>query len=122
MYVCVSIDQIGILYKHTFMKSRITMEWDFSENKPVIKVLSIQSEDVRDGIVRNFFERLGHISSWFRLSPSEVTSFEGNTYFIEPIEPENLEQTALSMLERDAHVKGMTVVVERKYSKRKNEI
>jgi len=50
------------------MKSRITIEIDFEEqNSPIIEVRYEQSDDVRDKLIKSFFEKLGGQSSWCRV-------------------------------------------------------
>lgn len=46
------------------MKSRITIEIDFdNQRKPVIQILSRQSDDIRDKMVSDFLQLLGHEST-----------------------------------------------------------
>lgn len=50
------------------MKSRITIEVDFeNSNQPVIKILSNDSDDVRDSLIKSFLQGLGHQSRWCRI-------------------------------------------------------
>lgn len=50
------------------MKSRITVEVDFSNgNLPIIQILSRSSDDVRDNLIKNFLQNLDHTSRWCRI-------------------------------------------------------
>lgn len=47
------------------MRSKISIEIDFENgNQPVIEILSRQSDDTRDKILRNFIQSLGHSTRW----------------------------------------------------------
>lgn len=47
------------------MKSRITIEVDFNDNNlPVIQILSCNSDDVRDNLIKSFLQSLQHTSRW----------------------------------------------------------
>lgn len=47
------------------MKSRITIEVDFDNgNMPVIQILSRNSDDVRDNLLKSFLQSLQHTSRW----------------------------------------------------------
>jgi len=47
------------------MKSRITIEVDFEKgNRPFLQVLRRQSSDVRDSLISQFIQDLGHDSTW----------------------------------------------------------
>ena len=51
------------------MKSRITIEVDFtSNNLPVIQILQIKSDDVRDKLVQQFLQSLQHTSRWCKIN------------------------------------------------------
>lgn len=52
------------------MESRIQISIDFdNKNRPVIKILQKDSDDVRDSLVQNFINHLDHtsVSRWVRL-------------------------------------------------------
>ena len=50
------------------MKSRISIEVDFeNENQPVIQVLSQDSDDVRDRLIKAFLQNLAHTSRWCKI-------------------------------------------------------
>lgn len=86
MYVCISIDQLGILYKHIFMKSRITIDVDYS-NQPVIKIEWVQSEDVRDKLVKRFLEAFGSESILARFYYTNSLDSSNSRAEISPIGP-----------------------------------
>lgn len=67
------------------MKSKITIDVDFN-NQPIIKIQYIESEDVRDKLVKRFTERFGHVSAWCTWYPA-TTNGES---WISPITYENL--------------------------------
>lgn len=49
------------------MQSKITIEIDFENgNEPVIQIISRQSDDIRDKLIRAFIERLGG-NSWCKI-------------------------------------------------------
>lgn len=91
------------------MKSRITI--DFADAKsigglhkfePVIKVDLQGSEDVRDKLIKEYFQQLGHQSSWLKVDfkyhgqdPDIITEI-----FITPIRPWEIESTIDLMKER----------------------
>lgn len=66
------------------MKSKITIDVDF-QNQPVIKIQYIESEDVRDKLVKRFLEKFGGVSAW-----STHYFMDNNESWISPIAPENL--------------------------------
>lgn len=50
------------------MQSKITIEIDFENgNEPVIQIVSRNTDDIRDKLIRFFFERLGGESSWCKI-------------------------------------------------------
>ena len=50
------------------MKSRITIEVNFEENnRPVIQILSEESDDVRDKLIKSFLQSLQHTSRWCKI-------------------------------------------------------
>lgn len=75
------------------MKSRITIEIDFeNQRKPVIQIISRQSDDIRDKMVSDFLQLLGHESSACSIrymgefnSDDFRESFE--RWVISPVEP-----------------------------------
>ena len=60
------------------MKSRISIEIDFDKsNLPVIQVLSQDSDDIRDRIVKSFLQSLQHTSRWCKIEYiGEASTFE----------------------------------------------
>lgn len=41
------------------MKSKITLELDFEDKEPFISILQVDSDDVRDKLVKHFLDCLG---------------------------------------------------------------
>ena len=94
------------------MKSRITVEIDYdNNNQPVIQILYRNSDDVRDGLIKSFYQKLGG-SSWckivFRqdvLDETVATTggfVEGfKRIFITPIPNSELKAEAKIMAEQD---------------------
>jgi len=82
------------------MKSRITIEVDFDNGQPYIKIAEDRnSDDVRDKLITFFRQRLGHTSSWCAVQffdQSEV----GNQLIwrIRPITPEMMERESETMV------------------------
>lgn len=87
------------------MQSKITIEVDFENgNEPVIQIISRQSDDIRDKLIRFFIERLGHSSSWCKIYCT--TTYEGEVdrfqkWKISPIKPEQFSEEANAMLIQD---------------------
>lgn len=88
--------------KHTNMTSRISIEIDFDNGQPYIKINEDRnSDDVRDKLITFFRQRLGHTSSWCAVQffdQSEV----GNqlVWRIRPITSEILEEQCKAMTEQ----------------------
>lgn len=77
------------------MKSRITIEVDFNNNnQPVIEVYLVDTEDVRDRLLRAFFQKLEHVSDLCKVEfvanhvENGVTTFQ--RIHISPIAPADL--------------------------------
>lgn len=50
------------------MKSRITIEIDYENNRtPILRIVQENSSDVRDGLIKDFLQSLGHTSRWLRI-------------------------------------------------------
>jgi len=88
------------------MKSRITIEVDFSNgNEPVIQILSRNSDDIRDNLIKAFYQKLGN-SSWCRIlfTQDEMNPVNPELNFkritISPIPQEDLKKQADIMLEQ----------------------
>lgn len=93
------------------MKSRITVEIDYENgNEPVISILARNSDDVRDGLIKAFYQKLGG-SSWCKIAfVQEVLGIgevmkedytEGfKRIFITPIPELQLKKEADIMLEQ----------------------
>lgn len=77
------------------MKSRITIEVDFeNKNLPVIQILSRQSDDVRDGLIKSFLQSLQHTSRWakflYKGGYDESDQQQTHRWFISPLTPQEL--------------------------------
>ena len=59
LYLCTTIDQVGIVLNKNNMKSKVTLELDFDDKEPFISILQIASDDVRDRLIKHFTECLG---------------------------------------------------------------
>ena len=63
------------------MKSSIKIDFaDVNDGKglqPVIVVNLIDSDDVRDGLLKTYFQSLGYLSSYFKMQPSNQTDAGG---------------------------------------------
>lgn len=91
------------------MKSRITVEIDFSNgNEPIIQVLSRNSDDVRDQLIKAFYQKLSG-SSWCKivfaqdnydptLAPDDERNFK--RIIITPITVPDLKKEAEIMIEQ----------------------
>lgn len=87
------------------MESRITIEVDFENNNlPIIQIVSRESDDVRDKLIKTFLQSLRHCSRW------TVIEFVGNnndrtpdgiatawTWKLIPLTPDQLEKEASLM-------------------------
>lgn len=80
------------------MKSRITIEVDFDNNNlPVIEVLSQDSDDVRDRLIKSFLQSLQHTSRWCKIIYcGEASTFDDATvnkqrWRIAPITPKEIK-------------------------------
>ena len=82
------------------MKSRITIELDFDNgNSPFIQVLQRDSDDVRDSLIKNFFEQLSYGSTWGIISCEGYTE-DAKRWRIFPIPIPSLKEQAEVMLEQ----------------------
>ena len=85
------------------MKSRITIEVDFDNGNPYLKVINDQfSDDVRDKLVTHFRQKLGHTSSWCSVRFNDhLLNQDDKVYFeIHPIPPHELEHHVKVMAEQ----------------------
>ena len=92
-----AFDQLRQRIKHIKMKSKITIEVDFDNNNlPVIQILSQDSDDVRDRLIKSFLQSLQHTSRWCKITYcGEASTFEDATvnkqrWRISPITPNEL--------------------------------
>lgn len=88
------------------MKSRITIEVDFENgNEPSIQIISKDSDDVRDKLIKAFYQKLGG-SSWcsirFDSEYFEIGNPENDfkKIIIKPIPDSELKNQAEVMLEQ----------------------
>lgn len=81
------------------MTSKITIEIDFDTALPYIRVIPDRnSDDVRDKLINEFRNKLGHASSWCRVRFDD-TGVSGKPMFtIEPISVHTL-QDELEMMQ-----------------------
>lgn len=84
------------------MKSRITIEVDFDNGKPYIKVAEdFSTDDVRDKLISFFRQQLGSTSSWCRVEFHPYhDKAEQNRWIIKPITPDELKDQAVIMSEQ----------------------
>lgn len=86
------------------MQSRLTIEVDFDNGQPYIKVLNdTTTDDVRDKLVTFFRQRLGHTSAWCRVEHAQFPATDRTgicIFFIKPIRPEEMEAEAKIMTEQ----------------------
>lgn len=70
------------------MKSRISIDVDY-DNQPVIKIEYLESDDVRDKLVKKFMEDFGGSSMWahFSFSPIIFGHLNTNTPTVANIRP-----------------------------------
>lgn len=97
-------EQLSPILKHKNMKSRITIEVDFDNGNPYLKVLNdIESTDVRDKLVSHFRQKLSGISSWCTVRFNDIPSHLNQQIFFEihPLQPKDLKEQAEIMLEQD---------------------
>lgn len=79
------------------MKSRISIEMDFDNGSPFIRVIeSPDSDDVKDRIVSQFRNKLNVTSFWCRVEFPFTN--EIRFWHIYPITPDKLETTAKEMM------------------------
>jgi len=72
------------------MKSRITIEVDFENgNLPIIQILSRESDDVRDNLIKQFLQSLQHTSRWCRIEYLTATD-DAYKWAVVPITPKEL--------------------------------
>jgi hypothetical protein len=102
----------GKTLKHIFMLSRLTIEMDFDNATPFIKIqCNHNSPDLRDRAVNVFFEKLQQTSRWatiaFVSAYNEIGS-EGNVsssiWRITPLKPSELRDEAKLMLAMADHI------------------
>jgi len=79
------------------MKSKITIEMDFENNTPVLQVNYQQSDDVRDKLIGEFFNKLGHVSEYFILSKVFYIQ-DSARYTIAPITPKDMKMVGANMV------------------------
>ncbi len=103
------------------MKSRISIEVDFNNNNlPVIQIVSQDSDDVRDKLVKSFLQSFKHCSRWTtiefignNLSYKPDGGADSWTWKITPISPQQLEEEIKLM---EATLKEYKLMVQSKCS------
>lgn len=85
----------GNFIKYYFMRSKITIEVDFeNNNRPVLQILSRNSDDVRDRLISSFIQGLNHTSRWCTIAYMgnfEEGQEQTHKWHIVPIKPSELE-------------------------------
>jgi hypothetical protein len=89
------------------MQSKITIEIDFENgNEPVIQIISRNTDDIRDKLIRAFFERLSGYSSWCKIychstvGHDEPEDRRFQRWKISPIQPSKFKEEGEAMLEQ----------------------
>lgn len=82
------------------MKSRITIEVDFENGKPYIKVNEVFSDDVRDKLISFFRQSLGGDSSWAKIEFGNVMEDSSRIWLIRPVPSHELEAESGKIIER----------------------
>lgn len=83
------------------MKSRITIEVDFDNGQPYIKVVNDNnSDDVRDKLITFFRQRFGYSSSWCKVVYPMFSEAGPIQFHLQPIRPDQLAEEAVIMTEQ----------------------
>lgn len=97
------------------MKSRIAIEVDFDNgNLPVIKIISVHSDDIRDRLIQNFLQSLQHTSRWCKIGYVGDGMNDSQMWDISPIQPKDLSAEMLlmnSVLKPDDQPAGEWVLI-----------
>ena len=98
------------------MKSKLTIDFQGLDSEgggnqfePVIRAIVEDSDDVRDGLMKSFFQSLGGNSNWLRVSIQENTLYQGSSksfIVISAVKPSELSETMESIKERLPLVKA----------------
>jgi hypothetical protein len=85
------------------MTSRITIGIDFeNNNQPVIQIIHpLESDDVRDNLLKNFLQSLQGSSSWLKIQWQDRHREGEARIFIRPIKPDQLLEEATIMMEQE---------------------
>lgn len=82
------------------MKSSLTIHADFEAGSPVIKFLYTPSDDIRDDLMKGFFQDLGGDSNWLRFDfQPTITQSKQVLATITPIKPKDLLKESSKMNE-----------------------
>lgn len=85
------------------MLSKITIEVDFENgNMPVIQILQQDSDDVRDKLISQFLQSLGHTSRWGVIEYKHSIGGDGqdkHKWFIKPLTVRQLAEVEMPMME-----------------------
>lgn len=84
------------------MLSRITIEVDFENgNQPVIQILHpIESDDVRDKLIKAFLQSLQHASSWLKIEWQDRHREGESRILIRPVTPDRMLEQSKVMAEQ----------------------
>lgn len=99
------------------MNSRITIEVDYEDNNnPVIQILSRESSDVRDGLIKSFLENLGHTSRWGKIIYKGPLG-EGHRWHVIPVKIGQLEVESKLMAGAIEHQQSVGPRSDRRFNK-----
>lgn len=101
------------------MRSRITIDLD-EANQPVIKIQYVESDDLRDKIVKRFLEKLGHESRWCEINFEPST--EITTAIVSAIHPSDLATHQDLIWRADQRQRGWTDEVSQPSPKKDTEV
>lgn len=91
------------------MKSRITIEVDFENgNEPIIQILLVPSDDVRDNLLKKFIENLNHRSIWTTIVNDGVQK-DYSRYVIRPIGVTQFKEQAKMILKQCEFLPGENI-------------
>lgn len=86
---------------------RSIIRFDLSEsNNPIIKIIYTHSDDVRDKIVKRFYESLGNASEWCRIEFINQIGSNNDIAIISPISPQELSTQQDIMWRADQAERG----------------
>lgn len=87
------------------MKSQIRIEVDH-DNQPIIKIQYVETDDVRDKLVKKFLETFGGSSCWATFYYEGSPLDKNKTAYIRPIHPTDLPEAVKPIItEAEKHAK-----------------